>query len=126
MSNCQLRNDPKRTLKWIWIAAASPTYSAASNSNDRLHEIFTSTRKLGACRSVALLIAGGNADVIEKLNTALSHMTAALRILDTSDASSDVGAHLDLAICRLNEIIEHNRGAESGRQAWARKQRSAN
>lgn len=36
---------------------------------------------------------------------ALSLMEGALAILDRTDCSLDVGAHLDLAICRLREAL---------------------
>jgi hypothetical protein len=39
------------------------------------------------------------------LEQALSHMEAALDSLDAADAPADVGAHLDLAICRLREVL---------------------
>ena len=71
---------------------------------------------VGASRCQSL---GGDADVNEKLNIALSHMTAALETLDSSSAPPEVGAHLDLAICRLNDIIEHNLGIDSGRPSWS-------
>lgn len=35
---------------------------------------------------------------------ALLHMEEALRILDEAVAPSDIGAHLDLAMCRLRQI----------------------
>ena len=35
-------------------------------------------------------------------------MEEALRLLDEAGASADVGAHLDLAICRLTREIEHD------------------
>lgn len=36
---------------------------------------------------------------------ALQHMRAALLLLDQSGAALDVGAHLDLAICRLEAAM---------------------
>jgi hypothetical protein len=33
-------------------------------------------------------------------------MVAALELLDTSEAPLEIGAHLDLAICQLNEFID--------------------
>ena len=36
---------------------------------------------------------------------ALRHMEAALEALDAADAPSVVGSHLDLAICRLRDLI---------------------
>ena len=37
---------------------------------------------------------------------ALNHMEEALELLDGCGDGSDVGAHLDLAICRLRDLIE--------------------
>jgi hypothetical protein len=42
---------------------------------------------------------------------ALSLMEEALALLDRGDVAPDVGAHLDLAICRLRDIL----GIETGR-----------
>jgi hypothetical protein len=42
----------------------------------------------------------------EELQSALTHMKAALDLLDQADASGNVGAHLDLAICRLELLIQ--------------------
>lgn len=39
--------------------------------------------------------------------TALTHMEQALALIDRCDAS-DVGIHLDLAICRLRGLMERN------------------
>jgi hypothetical protein len=33
-------------------------------------------------------------------------MVAALELLDASEAPLEIGAHLDLAICQLNEFID--------------------
>lgn len=41
----------------------------------------------------------------EQLRNALSLMRNALRILDETECSADVGAHLDLAICRLTDLL---------------------
>lgn len=41
----------------------------------------------------------------EKLEKALICMEAALHLLDDADAPADIGAHLDLSICRLQEIL---------------------
>ena len=41
----------------------------------------------------------------EKLQSALSNMESALQILDNADAPPDIGAHLDLAICRLKDAV---------------------
>jgi hypothetical protein len=39
------------------------------------------------------------------LQTALRDMKAALAILDNAEAPADVGAHLDLAISRLEAVL---------------------
>ena len=36
---------------------------------------------------------------------ALAHMEQALALLDQCDAPGDVGANLDLAICRLRDVL---------------------
>jgi len=36
-------------------------------------------------------------------------MKAALQLLDEADCSADVGAHLDLAICRLKDMLPQSR-----------------
>jgi hypothetical protein len=41
----------------------------------------------------------------EMLRRALALMEDALELLDKADCSADVGAHLDLAIWRLREIV---------------------
>lgn len=41
----------------------------------------------------------------EKLEKALSCMQSALQLVDDADAPADIGAHLDLAICRLKELL---------------------
>ena len=45
-----------------------------------------------------------------KLEEALTCMQAALALLDDTDVANDIGAHLDLAICRLTDQI--SRAAE--------------
>jgi hypothetical protein len=42
---------------------------------------------------------------IEKWEEALTLMRSALRLLDDSEAPADVGAHLDLAIIRLEAAV---------------------
>lgn len=37
---------------------------------------------------------------------ALTHMEQALELLDTIDLTTEVGGHLDLAICRLRDALE--------------------
>ena len=46
--------------------------------------------------------------VAQDLAQALSHMQAALSLLDRTDAAHDVGAHLDLAIHRLSDLLSEN------------------
>ena len=52
--------------------------------------------------------AGGSASRSTKsqLTDALQLMQRALSLIDEADGPDDVGAHLDLAIARLNEWIE--------------------
>jgi hypothetical protein len=38
--------------------------------------------------------------------TALAYMEQALQLLDGCKGAMDVGGHLDLAICRLRDILE--------------------
>lgn len=40
----------------------------------------------------------------EQLHKALKDMESALRLLDSVDAPADIGALLDLAICRVREL----------------------
>jgi len=55
-----------------------------------------------------------------KLKQALHSMEAALQLLDEADAPADLGAHLDMAICRLNELLpapsRRSRISEAGSQ----------
>lgn len=37
---------------------------------------------------------------------AASLMTSALALLDEADAPADIGAHLDLAVCRLKRYLQ--------------------
>jgi hypothetical protein len=41
----------------------------------------------------------------QQLRNALRLMTNALQLLDEAECSADVGAHLDLAICRLKDLL---------------------
>ena len=41
----------------------------------------------------------------EKLEKALICMESALQLLDDADAPPEIGAHLDLAICRLMDVL---------------------
>lgn len=43
--------------------------------------------------------------MLEELQTAMAKMQDALDLLDSAGAPAEVGAHLDLAISRLGEII---------------------
>jgi hypothetical protein len=36
---------------------------------------------------------------------AMHHLTLALQLLDESDAPADIGAHVDVAISRLSEVL---------------------
>ena len=45
-------------------------------------------------------------EVQPPLRQALDLMKAALVLLDEGQAPPDIGAHLDLAICRLSETLE--------------------
>lgn len=54
-----------------------------------------------------------------RLEKALSYMEAALEVLDEAGAPADIGAHLDLAISRLREVVgsterEISRGSKDG------------
>jgi hypothetical protein len=40
---------------------------------------------------------------------ALDHMEKALELLDRCDGADEVGAHLDLAICRLRKAVAQSR-----------------
>lgn len=40
--------------------------------------------------------------------TALAYMEQALELLDRCEGTLDVGAHLDLAICRLRDVLGHS------------------
>ncbi len=50
------------------------------------------------------------------LMMALQHMKAALELIDQINEAPDVGAHLDLAICRLQESLDrpHQREIVTG------------
>jgi hypothetical protein len=41
----------------------------------------------------------------EAFEKALSYMEVALELLDGAGAPADIGAHLDLALCRLREVL---------------------
>lgn len=40
------------------------------------------------------------------LSEAAAHLKAALSLLDKADAPGHVGAHVDLAICELEEVLQ--------------------
>ena len=44
--------------------------------------------------------------MLETMQKALANMKAALSLLDGAEAPDDIGAHLDLAICRLENFIK--------------------
>jgi hypothetical protein len=44
-------------------------------------------------------------DRSEAIGKALSYMEVALELLDEAEAPADIGAHLDLALCRLREVV---------------------
>ncbi len=48
--------------------------------------------------------------MLETLKSAMANMQAALRILDDVGAPADIGAHLDLAICKLAQVISEPSG----------------
>lgn len=49
----------------------------------------------------------------ERLEKALSCMQSALQLLDEADASAEIGAHLDLAICRLQDRLSQSCGVNA-------------
>lgn len=51
------------------------------------------------------------------IDRALSFMSAALELLDSEGAPADVGAHLDLAINRLREVVQET--PSDKRQSYA-------
>lgn len=38
--------------------------------------------------------------------TALAHLEKALQILDTIEVPGNIGAHVDLAICQLRDVLQ--------------------
>ena len=44
--------------------------------------------------------------MIDALNEAATHMKAPLQLLDEADVPADIGAHLDLAISRAEELLQ--------------------
>lgn len=63
------------------------------------------------------------ADRGEALGTALGHLQAALDLLDDAEASPQIGAYVDLAICQLQELIASE---PNGRKVAARGERNSN
>ena len=57
--------------------------------------------KIGAPAREGAQVLEKPAEGAETLKFALEKMRAALELLDRTDAPADVGAHLDLAVCRL-------------------------
>lgn len=51
-----------------------------------------------------------NHDSCEPCAEAMLLLKRGLELLDGSDAPGDIGAHLDLAICRLNEYLKAMQG----------------
>lgn len=49
-----------------------------------------------------------------KLEKALSFMQSSLKLLDDADAPAAIGAHLDLAICRLRDHLAESAGPSDG------------
>lgn len=50
----------------------------------------------------------------ERLEKALMCMQSALQLLDNSDATADIGAHLDMAICRLKDLLARSPHDQAG------------
>lgn len=63
------------------------------------------------------------ADREEALGTALGHLQAALDLLDAAEASPQIGAYVDMAICQLEEVIASEPGEP---KVAARGERSSN
>ena len=55
--------------------------------------------------------------MLDTLEKARSHMALALEILDGVDAPADIGAHLDLAVHRLDATVTDLRRSE-GQNVW--------
>ena len=55
--------------------------------------------------------------MLDTLDKARSHMALALEILDGVDAPADIGAHLDLAVHRLDATVADLRRSE-GQNVW--------
>lgn len=48
----------------------------------------------------------------ESLHRALSYLQSALQILDHLNAPAHIGAHVDLAVCELQEYVEEQIGSD--------------
>ncbi len=48
-----------------------------------------------------------NTDDDKRLHQAMAHMESALGLLDQTDVPGEIGAYLDLCICRLGEAMPH-------------------
>jgi hypothetical protein len=46
-----------------------------------------------------------NRQTAMKLRAALAHLEGSLQLLDDADAAADIGAHVDLAVHRLREML---------------------
>ena len=58
------------------------------------------------CGGLGGVVESGSSETRERqLRNALSLMRNALQILDEAECPADVGAHLDLAICRLSDLL---------------------
>src|SRR6185369_17739686 len=75
----------------------------------------------GSCQTA---VSGNPSDSARKASTMLdtlekarSHMALALEMLDGVDAPADIGAHLDLAVHRLDATVADLRRSE-GQNAW--------
>lgn len=49
------------------------------------------------------------------LQQAMAHVVAALDLLDGCDAPADIGAHLDLARCRLDDVLREQQPLDQRR-----------
>jgi hypothetical protein len=52
------------------------------------------------------MVDAGTGKLEQDIRAALSLMEQALAVLDRCDDGLDAGAHLDLAICRLRDVLE--------------------
>ena len=57
----------------------------------------------------------------EKLQKALFCMQSVLQLLDETNAPADIGAHVDMAKCRLTEYLADSERARSMREIPARR-----